>query len=449
MKITVFGTGYVGLVTGTCLASVGHHVYCVDLDEVKIDKLKQGIVTIYEPQLETLVQENLNEGRLTFTTDSKSAVLHAEVIFIAVGTPPLPDGTADLRQVQQVAEQIANHIQDYTIVVNKSTVPVGTVDMVRTLMSQVLVRDGRGEIHFDVCSNPEFLKEGAAIEDFRRPDRIVIGCQSERVKTAMRSVYAGFSRNHEKLIFMDPRSAELTKYAANAMLAAKISFINEISNIAEKVGADIENVRQGIGSDSRIGYDFIYAGCGYGGSCFPKDVKALSQIAAQHQCNSRLLDAVDEVNEQQKAHLLNHIDAHFGQDLSDKRIAVWGLSYKPQTDDVREASSQVLIKGLLARGAKVFAYDPHAIDEFKRSYGHCLAIDYCESMMEPLNQADALLVCTEWRQFRSPDFIQMLELMKQPVIFDGRNIYDPQEIAHSGFTYYGIGRGASVKNALL
>lgn len=444
MKISIFGTGYVGLVTGACLADSGHNVICVDIDQAKIEQLTKGNVPLYEPQLQELVQDNLAQNRLRFTSDSKTAVEHGEIIYIATGTPSRPDGSADASQVFAVAEQIALYLRSNTIIVNKSTVPVGTSEQIANQIAKVQSAMGRSDIEFDVCSNPEFLKEGSAVEDFRRPDRIIIGTTSERVKSKMQLLYASFSRHHDKLLFMKPRSAELSKYAANAMLAAKISFINEISNLAEKVGADIEDVRQGIGSDSRIGYDFIYAGCGYGGSCFPKDVKALSQIAQQHGCEAKLLSAIDQVNEQQKRRLLNHIDDHFNTTLKGKRFAVWGLSYKPQTDDIREASSIVLIEGLLARGATVVAYDPHAIETFKRQYGKTLEIEYSNDMMSALKHADALVICTEWRQFHSPDFKQMHENMHQPVIFDGRNIYEPAQMHQNGFQYYGLGRGLSV-----
>lgn len=447
MRITLFGTGYTGLVTGACLASVGHNVICVDIDQQKIKRLQQAKLDIYEPGLATLVNENQAEKRLNFTDSAMLGVQHAEVIFIAVGTPAMSDGSADLSYVLGCAREIAEHLSDGTIIVNKSTVPVGTVDKIRETIQLRLTELGRENIDFDVCSNPEFLKEGAAVEDFRRPDRIVIGTNSERVKDKMTKLYSAFSRNHSKLMFMDSRSAELTKYAANAMLATKISFINEIANIAEQVGADIEDVRLGIGADERIGYHFIYAGSGYGGSCFPKDVKALSNIANQCGYDDHLLKAVDAVNERQKVHLLNHIDHHYQGDLSGKKIAVWGLSFKPQTNDVREASSAVVIQGLLERGAKVSAYDPHAIDAFHSAHSNTLSIEYDEDMMSVIADADALVICTEWRQFRSTDFDTIKAKLKAAVIFDGRNMYDPQDMQELGFEYYGIGRGLSIKKA--
>lgn len=444
MKITVFGTGYVGLVTGVCLADVGHQVCCVDIDENKINRLSNGEIPIYEPGLEDVVRDNIQQSRLTFSSSAEQGVAHAEVIFIAVGTPSKPDGSADLQYVFKVAEDIATHLQHYTVVVNKSTVPVGTVDLVEQTIDKTLSALSRSGVDFDVCSNPEFLKEGSAIADFRKPDRIVVGHKNSRVEKIMSELYAPFNRNHDRLVFMDPRSAELTKYAANAMLATKISFINEIANIAESVGADIENVRKGIGSDPRIGFHFIYAGCGYGGSCFPKDVKALSHIANANGCDSRLLEAVDQVNQDQKQRMLDRILSHFDGKVNGKKLALWGLSFKPNTDDVREATSKVVIEGLLARGASVQAYDPQASEEFQKHHQGLQNIRYVEDMMEALEGADALVICTEWRHFWSPDFARIKQLLKRPVIFDGRNMYNPQQLAELGFEYYGVGRGLSL-----
>ncbi len=446
MKVSVFGTGYVGLVTGSCLADAGHYVCCIDIDKEKIDKLHQGIIPIYEPGLDKLVAENTKQERLTFTTDIEHGVNFADVIFIAVGTPPKEDGTADLNYVLTVAEDIATHMTDYKIVVNKSTVPIGTVDKVTETINAKLAELKRDNVSFDVCSNPEFLKEGAAINDFMKPDRIIVGTDSNEVEETMKTLYAPFNRNHDKLIFMPPRSAEMTKYAANAMLATKISFINEMANIAERVGADIESVRQGIGSDPRIGFHFIYAGAGYGGSCFPKDVKALNKIAESHGYDSQLLKSVDDVNNRQKERLLSRITERFGSDLSGKHFAIWGLAFKPNTDDIREATSQVVVQGLLDRGATVVAYDPHAIDEYKKYFGEPEGLTYADSMMDMLEGADSLVICTEWRHFWSPDFDQIKAKLNQPVIIDGRNIYDPKQMANAGFEYYGVGRGLSIES---
>ncbi len=444
MKVTVFGTGYVGLVTGACFADVGHDVCCVDIDQDKIERLQNGEIPIYEPGLSEIVLGNIAQSRLIFTTSAEEGVLHGDVIFIAVGTPPKEDGTADLQYVLKVAEDIANHLTMHTVIVNKSTVPVGTVDLVEQTVAKTLAGRARTDVTFDVCSNPEFLKEGSAIADFRRPDRIVVGHKHKRVKDVMRELYAPFNRNTDKLIFMDPRSSELTKYAANAMLATKISFINEISNIAEHVGADIENIRQGIGSDPRIGTHFIYAGCGYGGSCFPKDVKALNQIAGAHGCDTKLLAAVDNVNEYQKIRMADKVLKHFDQDVKGKKFAFWGLSFKPDTDDVREATSKVVIEKLLARGASVAAYDPHAMEEFQKYNPGLQNIEFIDDMMAVLEGADALIICTEWRHFWSPDFVRIKESLNRPVIFDGRNVYNPEQMAEQGFEYYGVGRGLSV-----
>lgn len=445
MKISVFGTGYVGLVTGTCLAEAGHQVCCIDIDETKVEQLNQGIIPIYEPGLDKLVLGNKEQKRLSFTTDIEQGVVFADIIFIAVGTPPKEDGTADLKYVLDVASSIAKHMDRFKIIVNKSTVPVGTVDLVTDQVNRALKDRKATHIDFSVCSNPEFLKEGAAINDFMRPDRIIIGTDSDVVEEKMRELYAPFNRNHDKLVFMSPRSAEMTKYAANAMLATKISFINEIANIAEMVGADIESVRQGIGSDPRIGFHFIYAGCGYGGSCFPKDVKALNKIAESNGYTSHLLQSVDTVNNSQKQRLLNKVDEHFSPDLVGKKFAIWGLAFKPNTDDVREATSHVVIEGLIARGATVVAHDPHAVEEYKKSYGEHPKVVFEAHFMEALTDADALIICTEWKQYWAPDFNTIKEMLHSPVIFDGRNIYDPQLLEKNGIQYYGIGRGLSIK----
>jgi len=444
MKVTVFGTGYVGLVTGACLAEVGHRVMCVDVDEGKIEGLKKGVLPIYEPGLEPIVRENHAEGRLLFSTDAREGVQFSDVIFIAVGTPPDEDGSADLQYVLAVAGTVAQHMETPKIVIDKSTVPVGTADKVKARIAEGLGARGVA-IDFHVASNPEFLKEGAAVADFMRPDRIVVGTESEHVREAMRELYAPFNRNHERIIFMDIRSAELTKYAANAMLATKISFMNEMANLAERLGADIENVRLGIGSDPRIGYHFIYPGCGYGGSCFPKDVQALERTAQQVGYEAELLQAVESVNYRQKSRLFEKISRHFGGDLAGKTIAVWGLAFKPQTDDMREASSRVLMEALWAAGAKVRAYDPEAMDETLRIYGQRDDLILVEHQDEALDGADALAVCTEWKPFRVPDFDVMAGRLNNRLIFDGRNLYDPEMLAQMGFVYYGIGRGESVR----
>ena len=442
MKLTVFGTGYVGLVTGACLAEVGHDVMCVDVDEKKIADLKRGIIPIYEPGLEPIVHRNVEEGRLHFTTSAEEGVTHGEVQFIAVGTPPDEDGSADLQYVLAVAESIARHMAEEKIIVNKSTVPVGTADKVREQVARVLAeRDV--SLPFNVVSNPEFLKEGDAVNDFMKPDRIIIGTDNAQAEAIMRRLYAPFNRNHERTIFMDIRSAELTKYAANAMLATKISFMNELANLAERLGADIEKVRIGIGSDPRIGYHFIYPGCGYGGSCFPKDVKALVQMAREVAYEPHLLEAVEAVNQVQKQRLFDKIHYHFGGQLEGRTIALWGLAFKPNTDDMREAPSRMLMESLWQAGAKVRAYDPVAMEECRRIYGDHPQLELVDSKYDALNGADALALCTEWRQFRAPDFDEMVQRLKAPVIFDGRNIYDPAELQEKGWVYYGIGRGAS------
>ncbi|WP_256774568.1 MULTISPECIES: UDP-glucose/GDP-mannose dehydrogenase family protein [unclassified Stenotrophomonas] len=447
MRVAIFGTGYVGLVTGTCLADVGHQVVCVDIDQAKVDGLNRGVIPIYEPGLEPMVKANHAASRLAFTTDAASAITHGQVIFIAVGTPPDEDGSADLQYVLAVARTIGTHMAVPTVVVNKSTVPVGTADKVRAAIAEVLAARGV-EIAFDVVSNPEFLKEGDAVADCMRPDRIVVGASNPDSVALMRRLYAPFNRNHDRVVEMDVRSAELTKYAANAMLATKISFMNEIANIAEKVGADIEQVRQGIGSDPRIGWHFIYPGAGYGGSCFPKDVQALARTAQQYGHEPRLLNAVEAVNEAQKGHLYELIQRHYdrGEDegVRGKTFAVWGLAFKPNTDDMREASSRRLLAQLWEAGARVRAYDPEATEEARRIFGERDDLVFCDNAYDALDGADALVVVTEWKQFRSPDFARLREVLNDAVVFDGRNLYDPQEIEAAGLAYYGIGRGRSL-----
>jgi UDPglucose 6-dehydrogenase len=440
MNVTVFGSGYVGLVTGACLAEVGNDVICMDVDNRKIDMLNQGKSPIYEPGLEQMVQRNAKAGRLRFTTDAHRAVKHGLFQFIAVGTPPDEDGSADLQYVLAVAQTIAEHMDEYRIIVDKSTVPVGTADRVREKINRTLQELDK-QVEFDVVSNPEFLKEGAALEDFMKPDRIIIGTDNPRTTELLRALYAPFNRNHDRLLAMDIRSAELTKYAANAMLATKISFMNELSNLAELLGADIEKVRRGIGSDSRIGYSFIYPGCGYGGSCFPKDVSALERTAHEVGYQAQLLSAVEAVNHRQKQVLFHKIRRHFQGELQDKTFALWGLAFKPNTDDMREAPSRVLMEALWEAGARVQAYDPEAMQECRRIYGERDDLVYCENEMQALERADALVVVTEWQLFRSPDFAQIKQMLKQPVVFDGRNLYDPLQMKRDGFTYYAIGRG--------
>ncbi len=438
MKVTIYGSGYVGLVTGACLAEVGNEVLCVDVDPRKIEMLRRGEVPIYEPGLDRLVTENQAAGRLDFSLDPAEGVAHGLFQFIAVGTPPDEDGSADLQYVLAVARSVAEHMDDYRILVNKSTVPVGTADRVREEVQKVLAERGAG-VEFDVVSNPEFLKEGAAIEDFMRPDRIIIGTDNPRTTELLRALYAPFNRNRDRLIAMDIRSAELTKYAANAMLATKISFMNELANLAERLGADIEKVRLGIGSDPRIGYQFIYPGAGYGGSCFPKDVKALERTAREIGYQAQLLGAVEAVNARQKQVLFDKIREEFG-DVSGRTFALWGLAFKPNTDDMREASSRTLMEALWDAGARVRAYDPVAMDECRRIYGEREDLVLCETAEAALQGADALVVVTEWQSFRSPDFERIRDTLKQPVIFDGRNIYDPQRLAALGFTCHSIGR---------
>ncbi|MFI2946239.1 UDP-glucose dehydrogenase family protein [Serratia nematodiphila] len=444
MKVTVFGIGYVGLVQAAVLAEVGHDVMCIDVDERKVENLKKGNIPIFEPGLTPLVQQNYEAGRLHFTTDAKAGVAHGNIQFIAVGTPPDEDGSADLKYVTAVARTIAEHMTDRKVVIDKSTVPVGTADKVREVMAETLAKRG-SNVPFDVVSNPEFLKEGAAVADCMRPERIVIGTDNKEVIEPIRELYEPFNRNHDRMIMMDIRSAELTKYAANCMLATKISFMNEMSNLAEMLGADIEKVRQGIGSDSRIGYHFIYPGCGYGGSCFPKDVQALIRTAEQIGYQPKLLQAVEQVNYQQKDKLNSFIKDYFGSDLKGKTFALWGLAFKPNTDDMREASSRVLMEQLWAAGATVQAYDPEAMNEVQRIYGQRDDLKLMGTKEAALHGADALVICTEWQNFRAPDFDVIKGALKQPVIFDGRNLYDPERLAKRGFTYYAIGRGASIK----
>lgn len=444
MKVTVFGIGYVGLVQAAVLAEVGHDVMCVDVDERKVAGLKQGQIPIYEPGLAPLVTQNYQAGRLNFTTDAAEGVQHGVMQFIAVGTPPDEDGSADLQYVTAVARTIARHMTDYKVVLDKSTVPVGTADKVRQVMQEEL-QARQITIPFDVVSNPEFLKEGAAVADCMRPERIIVGTDGgEEVVEQLRELYAPFNRNHDRLILMDVRSAELTKYAANCMLATKISFMNEIAGLAERLGADIEKVRQGIGSDSRIGYHFIYPGCGYGGSCFPKDVQALIRTAEQIGYQPHLLQAVERVNHQQKQKLMQFITHHFGADLRGKTFALWGLAFKPNTDDMREAPSRVVMEQLWQAGARVQAFDPEAMEETQRIYGHRADLQLMGTKEAALQGADALIICTEWAAFRAPDFDAMFAALNTPVIFDGRNLYDPERLARRGFTYYAIGRGASL-----
>ncbi len=439
MKITVVGTGYVGLVSGACLAEMGNDVLCLDLDPEKIRILKEGGIPIHEPGLDHVVARNVAAGRLHFTTDVQEAVQFGTIQFIAVGTPPDEDGSADLQYVLSAARAIGRHMTDYKVIVDKSTVPVGTADKVKAAVQAEL--DARGEaIPYSVVSNPEFLKEGAAVDDFMRPDRIVVGAEDDQAIFLMKALYAPFQRNHEKLLIMDLRSAELTKYAANAMLATRISFMNELALLAESLGADIELVRQGIGSDPRIGYHFLYAGCGYGGSCFPKDVKALIKTGTDAGHALRVLNAVEDANDAQKLVLVDKIVARFGSDLGGKHFALWGLAFKPNTDDMREAPSRVIIAELCRRGATVTAYDPVAMTEARRVFGDNARLSYAERPMQALDDADALVIVTEWKEFRSPDFDAIKAKLKSPVIFDGRNIFDPALPRKSGLTYLSIGR---------
>lgn len=443
MRIAVIGTGYVGLVTGACFAEMGNHVVCVDKDAAKIARLQAGEIPIWEPGLKPLVEQTVQGGLLSFTVDAAAAIAAAEFIFIAVGTPPGEDGAADLSHVLAVAHEIGRHLQQYAVVIDKSTVPVGTADRVEAAIHEELADRG-ASVPFDVVSNPEFLKEGAAINDFRRPDRIVIGTASDKARRMMAQLYEPFVRNHDRLLFMGVRDAEMTKYAANAMLATRISFINEIANLCDRMGADVENVRKGIGSDERIGYSFLYAGCGYGGSCFPKDISALIRMGGDSGFDPALLRAVDERNQRQKEVLLHKIRGHFGPDLHGRRFGLWGLAFKPNTNDVREATSLMMIRRLVEAGATVAAYDPVAIEEAAAQ----LDPDWLASgrvtlsryQYDVLKDADAMILVTEWKRFRQPDFTAMRDLLRQPVIFDGRNQYDPQLMTDLGFRYYGIGR---------
>ena len=440
MKVTVIGTGYVGLVSGTCLAELGNDVVCLDLDPEKIRILLEGGIPIYEPGLQDLVRRNVAAGRLHFTTDVEKSVQHGTVQFIAVGTPPDEDGSADLQYVTAAARNIGKYMTDYKVIVDKSTVPVGTGDKVKTAVAQELSQRGI-QTPFSVVSNPEFLKEGAAVEDFMRPDRIVIGCDDEQAVQYMRALYTPLQRNHDRLIVMDTKSAELTKYAANAMLATRISFMNELANLADKLGADIESVRKGIGSDSRIGYDFLYAGCGYGGSCFPKDVKALIKTAQDDAgIHLQVLNAVEAANETQKHVLSGKIRTRFGKSLSGKHFALWGLAFKANTDDMREAASREVIADILNMGATVTAYDPVARHEAQRLYSGESRLGYAENPMDAQEGADALVIVTEWKEFRSPDFDAIKARLKSPVIFDGRNLYDPKLVRGLGLEYFAIGR---------
>ena len=442
--VTIFGAGYVGLVTGACLADAGNHVLCVDVDENRIERLKRGEIPIYEPGLESIMRNAADAGRLRFSTDVGKGVAHGLFLFIAVGTPPDEDGSADLRHVLSVAGSIGEHIEKYRIVVHKSTVPVGTADRVRAEIGAALER--RGIVcEFDVVSNPEFLKEGAAVEDFMKPARIIVGTDNPRTAELLHALYQPFNRNHDRMLVMDVRSAELTKYAANAMLATKISFMNEMANLAELVGADIEQVRVGIGSDPRIGHAFIYPGAGYGGSCFPKDVRALTASAGAHGYRLELIAAVEQVNARQKRLLFEKIRQFFGGELRGRTIALWGLAFKPNTDDMREASSRVLMEALWGAGARVRAYDPVSMDEARRLYPGRGDLELCERAEQALEGADALAIVTEWREFNSPDFNLIKAMLRNPVIFDGRNLYDPGELASRGIRYIGIGRGESVE----
>jgi len=452
VKVTIIGSGYVGLVTGACLAELGNQVFCLDVDQKKIDILNHGGVPIYEPGLKEMITRNKEAGRIVFSTDIAASVEHGEIQFIAVGTPPDEDGSADLKYVLAAAKNIATHMKSFKVVIDKSTVPVGTAEKVSQVMTTELIRRGLGEIHFSVVSNPEFLKEGAAVEDFMRPDRIVVGSDDTEhgryAKDKVRKLYSPFNRHHERTFYMDVKSAELTKYAANAMLATRISFMNELANLADQVGADIEAVRQGIGSDTRIGYGFLYAGTGYGGSCFPKDVQALSKTAQENKLHLKILEAVEDVNDAQKRVLVDKILQHFGEDLTGLTFALWGLAFKPNTDDMREAPSRVIIGELVGRGAKIVAHDPVATEEAWRS----LKLDFADQPElltrittvdkpnDALDGADALVIVTEWKAFRSPDFDLLKQKLKNPLIFDGRNLFEPETLTELGFSYRGIGR---------
>jgi UDPglucose 6-dehydrogenase len=439
VKITIIGTGYVGLVSGACLADIGNDVLCMDVDQNKIRTLEAGGIPIYEPGLEGLVRHNVAAGRLRFTTDVEKAVEFGTMQFIAVGTPPDEDGSADLRHVLDAARNVGRLMREYKVVVDKSTVPVGTADRVREAIAGELKARGV-DLPFSVVSNPEFLKEGAAVEDFMKPDRVVIGADDERATRLMRALYAPFQRNHERMLVMDARSAELTKYAANAMLATRISFMNELANLAERLGANIEDVRRGIGSDPRIGYHFLYPGAGYGGSCFPKDVKALQRTADQQGMQLHILHAVEQVNDAQKHRLVEKLTARLGERLDNQRFALWGLAFKPNTDDMREAPSRVVIEQILGRGGTVRAYDPVAMKEAKRIYGGEPRVSFAETPLAALEGCEALLIVTEWKEFRSPDFTAIRQYLKQPLVFDGRNLYDPTMVADAGLEYFSIGR---------
>jgi len=447
MKVTVFGIGYVGLVQAAVMAEVGHDVVCVDVDQNKVDNLEKGIIPIYEPGLTPLVTSNFEAGRVTFTTDAAKGIEHGELIFIAVGTPPDEDGSADLKYVLAVAQTIATHMQSHKIIINKSTVPVGTADRVTAKVSSVLAELDKQQT-FDVVSNPEFLKEGAAVNDCMRPDRIILGTTSAFAEKRLRELYAPFNRNHDKIIVMDVRSAELTKYAANCMLATKISFMNEIANLAERFGADVENVRKGIGSDPRIGYQFIYPGCGYGGSCFPKDVQALVRSAKAVGYEAKVLESVEAVNYRQKEKLFDYIMDFYDGNVAGKTIALWGLSFKPNTDDMREASSRVLMEKLWEQGAKVQAYDPEAMEETQRIYNNRSDLALMGTKESALNDADCLVICTEWQAFKAPDFDLIKSKIADQVVFDGRNLFEPALMSEYGLHYYAIGRGLSVKAAV-
>ena len=441
MKITIFGTGYVGLVTGACLADVGHKVLCMDLDEGKIARLKQGHIPIWEPGLEAIVSRNMAEGRLLFSTDSAEAVAHADIQFIAVGTPPGEDGSADLQYVLAVAKSIASHMGGYKLIVNKSTVPVGTADKVHQRVSQVLAERAQA-LPVDVVSNPEFLKEGSAVADFQKPDRIIVGTESAQAKALMQELYEPFNRNHQRTLFMDVKSAELTKYASNAMLAARISFMNELANLSELLGADIEEVRRGMGADPRIGYQFIYPGCGYGGSCFPKDVRALERMAHEQGYEAQMMSAIEAINNRQKHRLFDKLAAQLGgvDKLQGQTIALWGLAFKPNTDDMREAPSRTLMESLWQAGARVQAFDPVAMEETHKIYGERADLLLAKDKYAALAGAQALVICTEWQQFRAPDFEEMATRLKSRTIVDGRNLYSPDKLHAEGWTYLSIGR---------
>jgi len=439
MKITIIGSGYVGLVSGACFADLGNDVLCLDVDEKKVALLRGGGIPIYEPGLQQLVSHNVTAGRLRFTTDVAEGVAHGAVQFIAVGTPSDQDGSADMRYVIAAARNIGRNMNEYRVIVDKSTVPVGTSERVRAAIAEELKKRGL-DLPFSVVSNPEFLKEGAAVEDFMRPDRIVIGSSDERATQIMRQLYTPLSRNHDRILVMDPRSAELTKYAANAMLATRISFMNELANLAEKLGANIESVRHGIGSDQRIGYHFLYAGVGYGGSCFPKDIQALQHTAGEYGMQLTIVDSVEKANRTQKQRLLEKVRGRFGEQLDGRHFAVWGLSFKPNTDDMREAPSRVVINGLLARGASITAYDPVAMEEGKKVFAGEPGVRFATSTVDALDGADALIIVTEWKEFRSPDFDDMKKRMKSPVVFDGRNLYDPVMMQEAGIEYFSMGR---------